>query len=101
MACAVPAVPVTLKVMIEVEIYARGLRDGDCVLQLQSQMDLLPYLRYKVDLDHDLVYFEIDNAEQVTQLELTRVFEAIGLEPRFVGQIPPEIELGSDTCRLQ
>lgn len=87
--------------MIEVEIYARGLREGDNVLQLQSQMDLLPHLRYKVDLDHDLVYFEIDRPEQVTQLEMTRIFQAIGLEPRFVGQIPPEIELGSDTCRLQ
>jgi len=87
--------------MIEVEIYARGLREGDNVLQLQSQMDVLPSLRYKVDLNHDLVYFEIDQPDQVTQLRLTRVFVNIGLEPRFVGQIPPEIEMGSDTSRLQ
>ncbi len=86
--------------MIELEVYACGLREGDNVLQLQSQMDLLPHIRYKVDLNHDLVYFEIDRPESVTQRGLTRLFEYIGLEPRFVGQVPIEIEMGSDTSRL-
>jgi len=86
--------------MIELEVYACGLRDGDNVLQLQSQMDMMPRIRYKVDVRHDLVYFEIDNPAEVTQRSITKMFEAIGLEARFVGQIPPEIELGSDTIRL-
>jgi hypothetical protein len=86
--------------MIELEVYACGLRDGDNVLQLQSQMDVMPRIRYKVDVRHDLVYFEIDNPAEVTQRSITKMFEAIGLEARFVGQIPPEIELGSDTIRL-
>ena len=88
------------KIMIELEVYACGLRDGDNVLQLQSQMDVMPRIRYKVDVRHDLVYFEIDNPAEVTQRSITKMFEAIGLEARFVGQIPPEIELGSDTIRL-
>lgn len=86
--------------MIELEVYACGLRNGDNVLQLQSQMDMMPRIRYKVDVRHDLVYFEIDNPAEVTQRSITKMFEAIGLEARFVGQIPPEIELGSDTIRL-
>lgn len=87
--------------MIELEVYACGLRLNDCVAQLRSQMDLLPRVRYKVDLNHDLVYFEIDNAEDVTQRQITKIFEAIDLEPRFVGQVPAEIPIGSDTMRLQ
>jgi len=91
---------VTLLGMIELEVYACGLRDGDNLLQLQSQMDVMPRIRYKVDVRHDLVYFEIDNPADVTQRQIAKLFEAIGLEARFVGQIPPEIELGSDTIRL-
>jgi len=91
---------VTLRGMIELEVYACGLRDGDNLLQLQSQMDVMPRIRYKVDVRHDLVYFEVDNPADVTQRQIAKLFEAIGLEARFVGQIPPEIELGSDTIRL-
>lgn len=87
--------------MIELEVYACGLRQHDAVAQLRSQMDLLPKVRYKVDLNHDLVYFEIDDPADVTQRQLTKIFEAINLEPRFVGQVPAEIEIGSDTMRLQ
>ncbi len=87
--------------MIELEVYARGLRHGDNVLRLQSQMDVIPHVRYKIDLNHDLVYFELDNAEHITQRKLARLFEDIGLEPRFVGQVPLEIDLGSDTSRLR
>lgn len=86
--------------MIELEVYAQGLRQNDYVMQLRSQMDLLPRVRYKVDLNHDLVYFEVDRAEDITQRQLTGIFEAIGLQPRFVGQVPAEIAIGSDTTRL-
>lgn len=77
--------------MIELEVYACGLRREDYVLQLHNQMNLMPKVRYKVDVHHDLVYFEIDDPAEVTQTQLAQVFEAIGLEPRFVGQIPAEM----------
>lgn len=77
--------------MIELEVYACGLRREDYVLQLHNQMNLIPKVRYKVDVHHDLVYFEIDDPTEVTQTQLTQVFEDIGLEPRFVGQIPAEM----------
>jgi hypothetical protein len=86
--------------MIELEVYACGLRANDSILQLQSQMDIIPEARYKVDANHDLVYFEIDQPDTITQRQIARVFEAIGLEPRFVGQMPAGIPLGEDTMRL-
>ena len=86
--------------MIELEVYARGLRDSQCILHLQSQMNIIPHARYKVDANHDLVYFEIDEPGSVTQRQIARVFEAIGLEPRFVGQMPAGVPLGTDTERV-
>jgi hypothetical protein len=87
--------------MIELEVYACGLRHDDYLLQLRSQMDVIPRVRYKIDANHDLVYFEIEDPKDVTQRQITRLFEDIGLQPRFVGQVPPELALGSDTSRLQ
>lgn len=86
--------------MIELEVYARGLRENNLVLQLQSQMNIIPKVRYKVDANHDLVYFEIDEPGMVTQRQIARVFDAIGLEPRFVGQLPAGIPLGTETGRV-
>ena len=87
--------------MIELEVYACGLRANDSILKLQSQMDIIPEARYKVDANHDLVYFEIDRPDTITQRQIAHVFEAIGLEPRFVGQMPSGIPLGDDTMRLE
>ena len=77
--------------MIEVEIYAPGLRKESAVMQLRNQMDHFPRVRYKVDTRHDLVYFEIDRPGDISQEEIHQIFEAIDLTPRFVGQIPEEL----------
>ncbi len=87
--------------MIELEVYARGLRSNDFIMQLKSQMDIIPEARYKVDANHDLVYFEIDQPDSISQRQIARVFEAIGLEPRFVGQVPAGMPLGEDTAQLE
>lgn len=86
--------------MIELEVYAKGLRADSTLLQLQSQMDLLPQVRYKVDTHHDLVYFEIDDPKSVTLRELDNVFMNIGLLPRIVGQTPDELAADKSTQRL-
>ena len=86
--------------MIEIEVYARGLRADSHLLQLQSQMDLMPQVRYKIDAHHDLVYFEIDDPKAVTLRQLDSVFTRIGLMPRFVGQLPEELAADNDTQRL-
>lgn len=77
--------------MIELEVYAKGLRQDSTLKALHGQMDLLPNIRYKIDTHHDLVYFEIDDAASTTLRELTGIFEDIGLTPRIVGQIPAEL----------
>lgn len=83
--------------MIEVEVYARGLRKESNQMQLRHQMDHLPKVRYKIDVGHDLVYFEIDTPEDATQAQLHEVFTSIGLSPRFVGEIPEELQAGEAT----
>lgn len=74
--------------MIEIEVYAQGLRAESTLLELRSQMDLLPHVRYKVDTHHDLVYFEIDDPSSVSLSQLNETFTNIGLNPRIVGQMP-------------
>jgi hypothetical protein len=85
--------------MTELLVYAPGLRDDDKLMQLSHQMDMLA-ARYKVDAPHDMVYFEIDEPEKTSLRQFNDLFENIGLRPRFVGQIPPELKNGSDTDRL-
>lgn len=80
--------------MIEVEIYAPGIRAESAVMQLRNQMDHFPRVRYKVDARHDVVYFEIDRPGDISQQELHQIFDAIDLAPRFVGQIPEELRSG-------
>ncbi|MEZ5386021.1 MAG: hypothetical protein R3F13_10955 [Prosthecobacter sp.] len=80
--------------MIEVEIYAPGLRADSSMIQLRNQMDQFPRVRYKIDARHDLVYLEIDTPGDINLQEIHEVFESIGLVPRFVGQIPDELRAG-------
>jgi hypothetical protein len=87
--------------MIEIEVYAKGLRDGNTIMQLHSQMDLVPRVRYKIDDHHDLVYFEFDEGTEVTQKQITSVFRQIGLEPRFVGQTADSLPPGTAKVRLR
>lgn len=74
--------------MVEIEIYAPGLRRVECLLQFRSQMDLLPQVRYKVDAHHDVVYFEIDEPATVTPEALMEPFNVASLQPRLIGQLP-------------
>lgn len=85
--------------MIEILVYAAGLRDPNKLMLLGHQVDVLP-TRYKIDIPHDMVYFEIDDPSKITLRQIHNLFENIGLEPRFVGQIPPELKRGDVTDRL-
>ncbi|MBX7209719.1 MAG: hypothetical protein K1X78_15485 [Verrucomicrobiaceae bacterium] len=86
--------------MIELEVYAKGLRKEQHIMELRNQMDLLPRVRYKIDTNHDLVYFEIDDPREVSFRQLNDLFTHIGLIPRFVGQIPDTLRQGDETMRL-
>ena len=85
--------------MIELLVYAQGLRKDDKQMLLGHQMEMLP-ARYKVDAAHDMIYFEIDDASKITLKQFDELFANIGLQPRFVGQIPQELRRGDVTERL-
>ena len=89
--------------MIELEVYAVGLRDSDYIQKLNHEMEVFIGVRYQVDPNHDIVYFEMEKP-QITLNQLASVFKRIGLTPRFVGQLPPELEVGgsgSETMRIE
>lgn len=85
--------------MLELEIYAAGLSDLDKILQLDHELAAIPGLRYKVDRNHNLVYFELDEPT-ITLREIRAIFRKLSLEPRFIGAIPPELRPRTKTQPL-
>ena len=77
-------------IMIELEVYAQGLRDLNKILDLDLQLEPVAGLHYKIDTNHDLVYFEFDRPT-LSMREIRAIFLKLGLEPLFVGAIPPEL----------
>ena len=77
-------------IMIELEVYARGLRDLNKILELDLQLEPIAGLHYKIDTNHDLVYFEFDRPT-LSVREIRAIFLKVGLEPLFIGAIPPEL----------
>ncbi len=85
--------------MVELEIYAAGVRNLDTIMELDHAFGTVPNIRYKVDTNHDIVYMELE--KPTPQLDDIRaVFEQLGLKPRFVGVIPPELRSKSRTQLL-
>jgi hypothetical protein len=85
--------------MIELEVYAAGMRDLNKILELDHQLEAIPGLRYKVDSNHDLVYFELEEPT-ISFREIRAIFRKLGLDPRFVGTIPPELRPKTSTQLL-
>lgn len=85
--------------MLELEVYAAGLRDLDKILELDHQLEAIPSLRYKVDRNHNLVYLELDQPT-VTIREIRAIFRRLGLDPRFIGAIPAELRPKTKTQPL-
>jgi hypothetical protein len=81
--------------MLELEVYADGVRDLNKIMELEA----IPGLRYKVDRNHDIVYMELDGPT-VTFREIRATFRKLGLEPKFVGAIPPELRPKTKTQPL-
>ena len=76
--------------MVELEVYAAGVRHPDKMMALALEMDAIPGLRYKVDTNHDIVYMEFNDLEP-TLTGIQSIFTKTGLDAKFVGQLPPEI----------
>ena len=86
--------------MIDLEVYAAGVRNLEKILELDHEFEAVPGLRYKVDSNHDIVYLEFDEPTLTIQ-EVRSVFRKIGLEPRIVGAVPPELNPKSKTQPLR
>ena len=86
--------------MIELEIYARGLRETGKILELDRQLVEIAGLRYKLDTTHDIVYLEFDEPT-LSVREIRAIFVKLGLEPLFIGTIPPEFQSRTKTEPLK
>jgi hypothetical protein len=85
--------------MLELEVYAAGLNGLDKIFELDHQLSAIPGLRYKVDRNHNLVYFELDEPT-ISFREIRAIFRKLSLEPRFIGAIPPELRPKTKTQPL-
>jgi hypothetical protein len=85
--------------MIELEVYAAGLRDLSKILELDHELEAIAGLRYKVDSNHDIVYMELEEPT-ITFREIRAIFKKLGLDPRFIGAIPPELRPKTKTQLL-
>ena len=85
--------------MLELEVYAAGVRDLNKILELDHELETIAGLRYKVDRNHDLVYLELEEPT-VTFRDLRAIFRKLSLEPRFVGAIPIELRPKTKTQLL-
>lgn len=85
--------------MIELEVYAAGVRELSKILELEHELEALPGVRYKVDTNHDIVYLETDEPT-VTLRQIRGIFIKLGLEPKFVGAVPPELRPRTKTQPL-
>ena len=85
--------------MIELEVYAAGVRKPDKMMGLALELDVLPELRYKVDTNHDIIYMEF-SGEVPSRHGIASISRKLGLEVKFVGQLPPEVSSKSKTQRI-
>jgi hypothetical protein len=86
--------------VLELEVYAAGVRDLNKILELDIELGPIAGLRYKVDRNHDIVYMELE-APTVTFREIRSIFRKLGLEPKFVGAIPAELRPKTKTQLLE
>ncbi len=76
--------------MIELEVYAAGVRNLEKILELDHELEAIPGSHYKVDGNHDIVYMEFETAN-FTLAEVTSIFSKLGLVAKIVGNIPSEL----------
>jgi len=91
--------PTSITDMVDLEVYAAGVRNPEKVMALGLELDVIPGLRYKVDTNHDIVYMEF-NDQVPTVSGLQSVFRKLGLDAKFVGQMPPEVSTKKKTQRI-
>ena len=71
--------------MMELQVYAAGVRAPDKLMGLDLELGGLPGLRYKVDTLHDLIYLESEDPALSLE-EIRSIFNKLDLRALFVGQ---------------
>ncbi len=71
--------------MVELQIYAAGVRAPDKLMGLDLELGAIPGLRYKVDTLHDIIFLESDDAT-ISIEQMRSIFNKLDLHARFVGQ---------------
>ena len=71
--------------MVELQVYAAGIRAPDKLMGLDLELGTLPGLRYKVDTLHDLIYVESDDPSLSLE-QIRSIFNKLDLRALFVGQ---------------
>ena len=85
--------------MVELEVYAAGVRSPDKMLGLALELDVIAGLRYKVDTDHDIIYMEfVGEVPRLSTFEA--IFAKLELNLKFVGRLPEEISSCKKTQRI-
>jgi hypothetical protein len=85
--------------MIELEVYAAGIRQLDKILALDHEFEAISGLRYKIDNNHDIVYMEIEEPT-ITLAEVRAVFRRLSLDAKIVGQVHDSLNPKAKTARL-
>ncbi|MFL6590477.1 MAG: hypothetical protein ACJ8M4_09915 [Chthoniobacterales bacterium] len=86
--------------MLELEVYAAGVRDLNKIMELDIELGAIAGLHYKADRNHDIVYMELE-AAAVTFREPRSIFRKLAPEPKFVGAIPAELRPKTKTQMLE
>jgi hypothetical protein len=68
--------------MMELEVYAAGLRDLNKILELDHQLEAIAGLRYKLDSNHNLVYLELDE-HTLNVRERRAIFLSLAIPPEL------------------
>jgi len=85
--------------MVDLEVYAAGVRNPEKMMALAFELDVIPGLRYKVDTNHDIIYMEFsDHVPNFSSLQ--SVFRKIELEAKVVGRMPPEVSKKKETQKI-
>ena len=71
--------------MVELQVYAAGVRAPDKLMGLDLELGAIPGLRYKVDTLHDMIFLESDDPALSLE-EIRSIFNKLDLQARFVGQ---------------
>jgi hypothetical protein len=74
--------------MVELQVYAAGIRAPDKLMGLDLEIGAIPGVRYKADTLHDMIYLESDDPN-ISLVEIRSIFHKLDLQARFVGQTYP------------